>query len=558
MTLEGANARVGIAASGLQTWWTLGVLLVVVLGLALRLHGIHNPILDHPGWRQGDTASIARNFVRLQYDLMRPQTTYNGAPPNYVELELQIVPFLAATLYKVFGIQVVIGRLVSIAFSLATVVVVAYFGRWLFASGAAGLAASFFFAVFPGSVYYGRTFMPDAAMVFFLTAALYSALRLLLEDGSIGPRALARTAALLTFAYLAKPVAVLAVVPVLAMVWQRARAGMPTRPTAAGVLVIVPLVILWLYDRRVASYAEWHWASGITTLHVLPALRASFAGLSAFGAKLSAFFAVLGLFRQRILGNAAFFATILSLIALPFIRVRSAPLLWAWLGAGMLYVFVVVTVERVDYYMLPLVPLCALVLGGAAARLARGALDADAAAAARWALFAVVPLLAVGVLLQGRSAVAAYYAYNRIAYRHATYLDATLDRNALIVIGHYGPDVQYYIDRFGWEEDPLLWTPFDEESAIRKGARYFISIEDNRLRRNVELCAFLQRYPVLDPRAQWIVYETDPAKEIPNAKSFWRAFRSAERKGAGRAFLDAHAPLCTPELTTSWDKLGLS
>ena len=544
-TLEGANARAGIATTGLQTWWTLGVLLVVALGLALRLHGIHNPILDHPGWRQGDTASIARNFARLQYDLMRPQTTYNGAPPNYVELELQIVPFLAATLYKAFGIQVVIGRLVSIVFSLATVVVVAYFGRWLFASRAAGLAASFFFAVLPGSVYYGRTFMPDAAMVFFLTAPLYAALRLLLEDESIGPRALARTTALLTFAYLAKPVAVLAIVPVLAMVWQRARAGMPTRPTAVGVLVIVPLVILWLYDRRVASYAEWHWASGITTLHVLPSLRAGFAGLSAFGAKLSAFFGVLGLFRQRILGNAAFFATILSLIALPFVRVRSAPLLWAWLGAGLLYVFVVVTVERVDYYMLPLVPLCALVLGGATARLARGALDTDAAAAVRWALFAVVPLLAIGVLLQGRAAVAAYYGYNRIAYRHATFLDATLDRNALVVIGHYGPDVQYYIDRFGWEEDPLLWTPFDEESAIRKGARYFISIEGNRLRRNVELCAFLQRYPVLDPRAQWIVYETDPAKELPNAQSFWRAFRSAERKGAGRAFLDAHAPLCT-------------
>ena len=42
--------------------------------------------------------------------------------------------------------------------------------------------------------------------------------------------------------------------------------------------------------------------------------------------------------------------------------------------------------------------------------------------------------------------------------------------------------MQYYIDRFGWEEDPALWTPFDEESAIRKGARYFISIEDGRLR----------------------------------------------------------------------------
>ena len=50
-----------------------------------------------------------------------------------------------------------------------------------------------------------------------------------------------------------------------------------------------------------------------------------------------------------------------------------------------------------------------------------------------------------------------------------------------MVIAHYGADVQYYIDRFGWEEDPLLWTPFDEESAIAKGARYFVAVEDHRL-----------------------------------------------------------------------------
>ena len=302
---------------------------------------------------------------------MYPQTTYNGPPPNYVELELQIVPFLAATLYKFFGIQVVVGRLVSIAFSLATALVVAYFGRWLFASNAAGLASAFFFVVFPGSVYYGRTFMPDSAMVFFLTAALYSTARLMLEDESIGPRALARTAALLTFAYLAKPVAVLAVVPVIAAVWERSRERLTTRPTAVGVLLLVPLLILWLYDRRVASYAEWHWASGITTAARSSGVRATPSpALSAFAAKLGAFFAALGLLRERILGSAAFFATIVALIALPWMRARSAVLLWGWLAAGLLYVFVVVTVERVDYYMLPLVPLCALVLGGAAARLA--------------------------------------------------------------------------------------------------------------------------------------------------------------------------------------------
>ncbi|MHB8462131.1 MAG: hypothetical protein ACYDA1_05760 [Vulcanimicrobiaceae bacterium] len=123
-------------------------------------------------------------------------------------------------------------------------------------------------------------------------------------------------------------------------------------------------------------------------------------------------------------------------------------------------------------------------------------------------------------------------------------MNATLPKHALVVMGHYGPDVLYYIGRYGWEEDPYIWTTFDEESAIRKGARYFISVEDGRFRHNLELCAWMQRFPLLDDRARWPVYVTDPLREKPHADAFWRAFRSAERAGNGRAFLDAHH-VCT-------------
>jgi hypothetical protein len=174
--------------------------LIVAFALLLRLSGIHDPLLDHPAWRQGDTASIARNFALLKFNIMYPQTNYDGPPPNYVELELQIVPFLAATLYKIFGVHEVFGRLITLTFSIGTVAVVGFFGRWLFSSVLAGLGAAFFYAIFPGSIYYGRTFTPDTAMVFFLTAALYVIARLIVEDEIFGQRSLARATALLTFA----------------------------------------------------------------------------------------------------------------------------------------------------------------------------------------------------------------------------------------------------------------------------------------------------------------------------------------------------------------------
>ena len=507
---------------------------------------VHDPLLDHPNWRQGDTASIARNFAQLQYNLLDPQTDYDGPPPNYVELELQILPFMAATLYKIFGVHEIFGRLLSMLFSLATVVVVGLFARRLYESSLAGLTAAAFFAVFPGSIYYGRTFTPDVVMVFFLTAALYACFTFLTQDERLAPRPLARAGALLTFAYLAKPVAVLGLLPLLGMMWERARSGLVWRATAYGVLLLVPLLILWLYDRAVAAHAEWHWTSGITRLHVLPALAAAFSSLHGFAHAVHLFFGTLGLLRITMLGTAGFAVTLASCVAIPWTRPRSPLLLWGWLVAGLLYAFVVVTVERVDYYLFPLLPFAVLVIGGAIARLAELELP-------RWVAAATAAGLALAVLLQGHGAIAHYYHYDRTAYADAIAVSHALPPNALVVMGHYGPDILYYIDRFGWEEDPELWTPFDEESAIRKGARYYISVEDNRLRHNADLCAWLSRFPVTRI-GTWNVYATDPSLVSPSAQAFWSAFRVAERLGRGRAFLLSSRSDCVMERQDSLSK----
>ncbi|MFN2527563.1 MAG: ArnT family glycosyltransferase, partial [Candidatus Baltobacteraceae bacterium] len=205
--------------------WKIALGTILLLALVLRLKGIHNPIIDHPGWRQGDESAIARNFATLQYNPLYPQTDYNGPPPNYVELELQIVPFVAATLYKFFGVHEIFGRLISIAFSLGTVALLGYFARWLFFDSLTGLMAALLFAIMPGSLYYGRTFTPDTTMVFFLTAALYAATRYFIEDEVLSTRGLGIVIALLTAALLAKPVAVVALIPIGLIAIARLRSG---------------------------------------------------------------------------------------------------------------------------------------------------------------------------------------------------------------------------------------------------------------------------------------------------------------------------------------------
>lgn len=517
-----------VSGTRLGRYWIGALGTIVLLGFLLRLHGIHSPILDHPGWRQGDTAAIARNFATLDLNPFHPQTDYNGPPPNYVELELQIVPWLAALGYKAFGVHEIFGRAISIAFSLGTVIVLGFFARWLFASRAAGSVAACAFAIYPGSTYYGRTFTPDTTMVFFLTAALFAGARWIVDDETRFGRRFACAAVLTALALLAKPVAIVGIVPIAAMLVTRRGLGATLRAPQTYAFFALAFLPYVAYDAYLRRIAEWHWASGITTLHVLPSLVGSLQSVAAFRAKWDAFGGTFDMLRGTMLGQigASLFSVAIPVTLVWRMPAQSRVLLWGWLAALVAYAFVVVTVERVDYYLYPYLPLAALWTGGFAETLRR-ALPAKGRRIAT-ALAAVVALLA---LREARADVAPYYAYKKNVYRQAKALAATLAPGALIVVGHYDPSVLYYIGRKGWEEDPYLWTPFDEQSAIRKGARYFIAVERRRFERNVELHAWLQRFPVTNARAAWPVYETDPEKILAGSERRWREFRRDEKAG---------------------------
>ena len=515
-----------------RRWWWLSVAAFVLIGLLLRLKGIHNPLLDHPGWRQGDTSAIARNFAELNFNIFYPQTEYNGPPPNYVELELQIVPFLAAIGYKLFGVHEVFGRLIAIAFGLGTIVVTGFFARWIFASTIAGIAAMAIYAILPGSIYYSRTFQPDGAMVFFLVAALYAWSRWIEDEDAQMPRGGAIACALLATAFVAKQVALLAIIPVAALLVMHFR----TRPLRAALPALGALVLsfvpLAFYGPFVASHAEWHWASGIMKLHIIPSFVQAFTSLHGFERKAIDFARAMRMLASTMLGPVG----ALLLVGGYCIRLRSRAdaMLWGWLAGGAIYAYIVVTVERVDYYLYPLLPLGAIV---GANLIARGIRRFATAPNARIGTLGACAAMWIVTLAIDRREIAPYYAWSKNVYMRSLALEGALPPGALIVIGHYDPSLMYYIRRKGWMEDPYLWTPFDEESAIRKGSRYFIAVEPKRLARNLELSHWLLRFPLLDPNAKWPVYVTDPAKIVPGAEQRWQEFRRNEREHRASARL---------------------
>jgi Dolichyl-phosphate-mannose-protein mannosyltransferase len=508
-----------------RQWWWLSVAAFALIGLLLRLKGIHNPLLDHPGWRQGDTAAIARNFAQLNFNIFYPQTEYNGAPPNYVELELQIVPFLAAIGYKLFGVHEVFGRLIAIAFGLGTIAAVGFFARWLFASTLAGVGAMAIYTILPGAIYYSRTFQPDGAMVFFLVAALYAWSRWIHDDDARTWRGGLLACALFAMAFLAKQVALLALIPAVALLLTQYRGHTVFERPLAIVALLLSLVPLAFYGPYVASHAEWHWASGIMKLHIIPSFISSATSWYGFEHKAFDFLRALRMLATTMLGPIAMLLLIASFCIK--LRSRADAILYGWLAGGLIYTYIVVTVERVDYYLYPLLPLAAIVGANFIVR----AFEFVATTPNRRTGM-IVGLAAVWLitLYVDRREIAPYYVWSKSVYTRSLALDKTLDPNALIVIGHYDPSLMYYIRRKGWMEDPYLWTPFDEQSAIRKGARYFIAVEPKRLARNAELSHWLLRFPLLDPKAKWPVYETDMTKVLPGAEQRWQDFRRRERE----------------------------
>jgi len=139
------------------------LLLIMLVALGVRLRGITNPLLDDQAWRQVDTASMASHMLGHLTDIpgvFLPQLNYDGVTPQKVELEFPFLPYLLASTWTLFGWSDIWGRLWSITLSLVTVGGIYDLGRKMF-TDRAGLMAAAIYAIMPLAIYYGRVVMPE-------------------------------------------------------------------------------------------------------------------------------------------------------------------------------------------------------------------------------------------------------------------------------------------------------------------------------------------------------------------------------------------------------------
>lgn len=228
--------------------------LILALGLLLRLYHVSAPPVDFLSWRDTQTLMIARNFYREGMNLFSPsvdwRTTREAASKGTVGgTELQVVPYLTAALYRVFGLQYWVGRVVPILFALIGTIYFHRLVRRFYGPGCATVS-TLLITVSPYYLFCGRVQMPEPFAYAMAFATLYHYDRWLVENNH---RQFGLAVAFCALTLLGKPQLGIIAVPMAFLACQRLgrRALITPSLYLFAVLVGVPVSVYMAYSYAV-------------------------------------------------------------------------------------------------------------------------------------------------------------------------------------------------------------------------------------------------------------------------------------------------------------------
>ncbi|NMC36060.1 glycosyltransferase family 39 protein [Candidatus Beckwithbacteria bacterium] len=241
----------------------LVLVFLFVLAFIPRLYKIDNPIADWHSWRQSDTAAVARDMAQNGINLLYPKAhnylPMNGLPnpERYFLNEFPVYNAIVAILYKMFGINTIYARLVSVFFaSLATVFL--YLLTKKLINARVGFLAAVLFAILPFNIYYGRVVMPDPMHICFSIASLYF-LSLWVYKQKISYAIL--TGLAWAVAMLTKPYAIVLLLPASYLVIRAFRLKAFKKP-GLYIILALGLIPLALWRLHINQHPEGMFGSG--------------------------------------------------------------------------------------------------------------------------------------------------------------------------------------------------------------------------------------------------------------------------------------------------------
>lgn len=464
---------------------------IVILAFALRLYKLSTPLADWHSFRQADTASVAREYLKHGLDLMQPRyhdlsniQSGQANPNGYRMVEFPIISGLVAVTYPIINSISHLDlhvwyRLTSVFFSLGSLVLLYLITKRLFSIPVAKYTA-LSFAILPFNIFYSRSIFPEIPMVTFYLLALYAALHLKDKPHYLWFTLMTLSGAL---SLLLKPMAVFMLAPLMI-------------PAFLAIKKSHRQLLPWMISLVLMGLPLLFWRQWITQF---PAgIPASDWLLNGNGIRFRpAWFR--WLFYERltklILGYAGLFIFSSGLYAW-FKNRRSRLAFWFILiwGLGALLYLITFATGNVqhDYYQVPLIPLVALIIGLGFSFL----FDQKGLFFKFMALISLVIMLASAWYL-----VSGYYKINHWAIVKAGQAVDRLTPPEALVIAPYMGDTAflYQTNRRGW---PL---GFDLDKKIAQGAKFYVSVNYDDEARKLE-----EKYPVLAKTPDYILIDLSP------------------------------------------------
>jgi 4-amino-4-deoxy-L-arabinose transferase-like glycosyltransferase len=463
------------------------LVLIFLLALGLRLYKIDNPIADWHSWRQADTASISRNFIKEgftpfypKFDSLYALNSYGEKNVNrYFFAEFPLYNIIAHPLYLLFGVKESLLRLVSAFFSSASAIVLFFLVKKYSSTTVAYLSA-LFWAVVPFNIYYGRVTMPDPLHVFLSILALLLA-TIWLEKKTYLFSLFAGS--VLALAILTKPYGIILELPIAVLIltsWGREIKKNWPQILVFGFLSLAPYLLWkWHIDHYPEGQFGTDWLFNSTNIR--------FTG---------AFFRwiIFERLNKLILGAGGFVLFFIGLICPK--EKKEWFFYLSWLTALAIFICVIATGNVThDYYQLPLVPILIIL----ASKGAEFVFNLGQGLIRKIFNTGIIFLLVAMMLAFGWFEIRGFYQINNPAIVGAgKFVDRTLPQDAKVIAPYnWDSAFLYQTNRIGWPE-----IADSTKEMVKKGATHYISVNYDEKTKEI-----MEQYNIIEENERFVVIE---------------------------------------------------
>ncbi len=168
-------------------WYAVLLGLIFLLAIFVRLRNIGKPLLDAHFFRQTQTATVTRNFVRSGIDVFHTKLDLFGTgKEETLLLEFPLYQLNVAIVSSFFGFSDSLGRAVSIFWGMLGGLVLYLIVNEIFKNKFISIISTVFYLFAPLNIYFQQTFMIESTVVTLHLLSLYFWIKYAQKPNSIG------------------------------------------------------------------------------------------------------------------------------------------------------------------------------------------------------------------------------------------------------------------------------------------------------------------------------------------------------------------------------------